>query len=114
MSESNFEKKFLPKTKLGKLSVILMLTFFVFFFLGFVSTNLYRGVPAGNSILADVKNRPFLAIFIILSLFSAVVSMIIGIIAVIKKERFFLVYFAILIGFLITFFCWVKFFRIKK
>lgn len=95
----------LPKTRLGALSSLLLLSFFIFFSLGILSKSLYTGVPAGKSILADFSNRPFLTVSMILSFLSAVSAMIVGLVSIIKqKERSFLVYIAILAGFLITIF----------
>lgn len=96
----------MPKTKLGKLSVFLILAFVILFFIGPLSSRLlYKGVRARNSILTDIFSRPVLVISMLLSFVCAITAMIVGFISVIKqKERSPLVYTAISIGLLLSVF----------
>jgi len=65
----------MPKTTLGRWSVGLIVAMPVLFFIGRLLLNLlYKSVPAGNTILEDIAERPALA----LTMLSGMVSGISG------------------------------------
>ncbi len=96
----------MPKTLLGKLSIVLIVAMPVLFFLGGAFTNLiYSGVPAGNSILEDISARPALALTMLAGMVCGVLSFISGLLAIIKqKERAVPVYVSTAIGALLLVF----------
>ena len=97
---------FIPKTTLGKWSVGLIVAMPVSFFIGRSLLNLlYKSVPAGNTILEDIVERPALALTMLTGMVSGISAFITGFIAVIKqKERALFVYAAIIIGALLIIF----------
>ncbi len=96
----------MPKTLLGKLSVGFIFAMPVLFFIGGSLTNiLYRSVPAGNTILADMQSRPALAYAMLAGMSCGVLAFISGIIAIVRqKERAILVYVSTIIGALLIIF----------
>jgi hypothetical protein len=83
---------FMPKTKLGKWSVFLIIGFILFMFIFFYFVSLdFKG---GDTFLSN----PYLAIPISLAGLCGVSSFVVGIISVFHKERSVLVYLSILIG----------------
>lgn len=93
-------KSVIPKTLLGKLSLVLITLMPVLFFVGASFTNsLYSSVPAGNSISEDIAARPALAITMLAGTLSGVTAFIVGLLSIIrKKERSTLVYIATVLG----------------
>jgi hypothetical protein len=91
---------FMPKTILGRWSVGLIVAMPVFFFIGRALLNLlYKSVPAGNTILEDIVERPALALTMLTGMVSGILAFVTGFIAVIKqRERALFVYVAIIIG----------------
>jgi hypothetical protein len=91
---------FVPKSKLGKLSVILILLMFMLFVIGISFTNsLYKSTPAGGSMLQDIYTRPALAITMLMGMLAGISSFFTGLMAIIrKKEKAVLVYFSTIIG----------------
>lgn len=97
--------KILPATVLGKWSVGLILAMPVLFFIGASFTNtLYQSVPAGGTILADMSARPALALSMLAGMAAGISAFIIGLVAIIKKEKAILVYIACIIGALLVVF----------
>ncbi len=90
----------MPKTKLGKWAIGLILTMLMLFFIGTSFTNsLYTSVPSSNSIFEDMIRRPALVFPLLTAMLSGVAAFVTGIIAVAKdKERAPLVYIALIIG----------------
>ena len=90
----------MPKTILGKWSLGLIIAMPLLFVIGTSFTNsLYKSVPAGNTILADIANRPALGLSMLAGFVSGMSAFITGLIAIIKqKERALLVYLSTLIG----------------
>ena len=90
---------FLPKTKFGKYSVYLIISFFVFLGLFFLLVNL--GERGGDTFFSNLK----LTIPMLIAGFSGVGSFVTGIISVFKnKERSILVFLCVILGFLILLF----------
>lgn len=97
--------KILPATVLGKWSAGLILAMPVLFFIGASFTNtLYQSVPAGGTILADMSARPALALSMLAGMAAGISAFIIGLLAIIKKEKAILVYIACIIGALLVVF----------
>jgi len=90
----------MPKTFLGKWSLGLIIAMPLLFVIGTSFTNsLYKSVPAGDTILADIVSRPALALSMLAGFVSGISAFITGIIAIIKqKERALLVYLSTLMG----------------
>jgi hypothetical protein len=98
--------KILPKTKLGKWSIVLIIAMPVLFIIGTAFTNLlYKSIPAGGTILADIAARPALALTMLAGMAAGISAFITSLVAIIRqKERALLVYVACLIGALLLFF----------
>jgi len=91
---------FTPKTKLGKWSVGLIISFFVFLGIFFMFINL--GERGGETFFSNLK----LTIPFCLAAISAIASFFTGIISILKnKERSILVFLTTLLGFLILLWC---------
>ncbi|QRN84242.1 hypothetical protein JR338_05755 [Chloroflexota bacterium] len=90
----------MPKTKLGKWSVWLIPVMFVLFYLGpSLSTTLYEGVSAGNTLFQDIGNRPLLALAMLAGFGAGVTAFVTGLVGILKqKERALLVYGSTIIG----------------
>jgi len=96
----------MPKTNLGKWSVGLILAMFVLFIIGSSLTNsLYKSVPAGGTIFADIISRPALAISMLVGFGAGISAFVIGLISIIKqKERAVLVFGSTIVGAALTVF----------
>ena len=101
----------MPKSNLGKWSVVLAPAMFVLFVVGTSLTNsLYEGVPAGGTIFADILSRPVLALSMLAGFGAGISALVTGLISIIKKkERSVLVYLSTLIGVGITLFLIAEF-----
>lgn len=95
-----------PKTTLGKWSVTLIIGMPILFFIGSVFTNsLYKTVPAGGTIIADIAARPALALTMLVGIAAGISAFITGLLAIIrKKENTLLVYISTVIGSLLMLF----------
>jgi hypothetical protein len=96
----------MPKTTLGKWSVGLIVAMPILFIIGASFTNsLYRSVPAGGTILADIAARPALALTMLAGMVAGILAFIAGLLAIIRqKEHALLVYASSLIGALLVLF----------
>ena len=90
----------MPKTILGKWSLGLIIVMPLLFVLGTSFTDtLYKSVPAGGTILADIANRPALALTMLVGMGAGISAFITGMIAIIKqKDRKILVYVSTIVG----------------
>ena len=95
-----------PKTNSGKWSLGLLLAMFVLFLIGtYLPGILYESVPAGDTVLDDIVNRPALALSMLAAVCAGVSAFVTGLVAIIKrKERAVLIYGSALIGAAVTFF----------
>lgn len=95
-----------PGTALGWASVGLIIAMPALFFIGSALTNsLYRSVPAGGTILADIAARPALALAMLAGMLAGISSFITGLLAVFRqRENALLVYFSAGIGMLLIVF----------
>ena len=90
---------FVPKTILGKWSVLLVFGIPIFFYIGFSFVSFYKDIPAGRTIPQDIIVRPGVALSMLTGMASGVSSFITGIVSVTrKKERALLVYISTIIG----------------
>ena len=96
----------MPITLLGKWSVGLIIAMPLLFLLGSSFTNsLYKSVPSGDTILADIVVRPALALTMLAGMVSGIMAFITGLLAIIrKKERAIFVFLSSLIGALLVLF----------
>lgn len=96
----------MPKTRSGRWSLGLIIIMPILFFVGTSLTSfLYQSVPAGNTILEDIANRPALALTMLLAMASGILAFITGLIAIVKqKEEARLVYVAVTLGTLLIIF----------
>jgi hypothetical protein len=90
----------MPKTKLGKWSIILIIAMPVLFFIGTTLLSaFYPAEPSGNTILEDVMNRPGLALSMLAGMSCGIAAFVTGLIALTKKkERSILVYVSTILG----------------
>jgi hypothetical protein len=94
--------KLIPKSKLGKLSVGLIIAMPILYSIGMSFTDsLYKSVPAGKTILKDIMERPALALTMLSGMIAGVSAFFVGLVAITReRERAVLVYVATLIGML--------------
>ena len=98
--------KIIPKTTVGKWSVGLIVAMPLLFIIGTSFTNsLYKSVPAGETIPADIAARPALALTMLAGMLAGISAFITGLLAIIRqKEKALLVYVATVIGALLILF----------
>ena len=79
----------MPKTTFGRWSLGLILVMPLLFYIGgSLSTSLYNSVPAGDSIPADIVQRPALALTMLAGMLAGIAAFVTGLVAIIKhKER---------------------------
>ncbi|MFH1236675.1 MAG: hypothetical protein V1685_07160 [Parcubacteria group bacterium] len=97
---------FLPKTKLGKWSLGLIIAMPILLMLGgLLAGSMYESVEAGNGLVDDLTKRPLLAVAALSGALAGVMAFLTGLIAIIKqKERVILVYLSTLLGALLVWF----------
>jgi hypothetical protein len=95
-----------PGTTLGKWSVGLIVAMSILFIIGTSFTNsLYKSVPAGGTILADIAARPALALTMLAGMVAGISAFITGLLAIIRqKEHALLIYVSSSIGALLVLF----------
>jgi hypothetical protein len=96
----------MPKTKLGRWSIGLILAMFILFIIGLSLPNiLYESAPSSNTFLDDIVNRPLLALSMLAGVSAGISALITGLVALLKrKERAILVYGSTLVGGAVTLF----------
>ncbi|MDK2849637.1 MAG: hypothetical protein PWR32_304 [Candidatus Woesearchaeota archaeon] len=94
---------FKPKTKLGKLSIALIVLIPALFFIGMHSVVFYG--PSGKTILQDIILRPAVSLPMLTGFLFGILAFLFGIIALIKKKDLsVLVFISTFIGFLFILF----------
>ena len=95
-----------PKTILGKWSTGLIVAMPILFVIGTSLTNsLYKSIPAGETIWADIGARPALALTMLAGMAAGLLAFITGLLAIIRqKENALLVYASTVIGALLLLF----------
>lgn len=103
---ANLTSKILPITTLGKWSVGLFIAIPLLFMIGTSFTNsLYKSVPAGNTIIADIAVRPALALTMLAGIIAGVSAFFTGMLAIFRqKDNTLLVYLSTMIGLLLILF----------
>lgn len=98
--------RIMPILTLGKWSVGLIIAMPLLFIIGTSFTNsLYKSVPAGGTILADIAARPALALTMLAGMVAGISAFITGFLAIIRqKEHALLVYLSTAIGALLVLF----------
>ncbi len=97
--------KFIPKTILGKCSVVFVIVMPIFFYIGVSFVNFYEPIPAGETILCDIVSRPGVALSMLAGFIFGITAFFTGIIGIIKKKDFsVLVFLSTILGFLVL--CW--------
>ncbi len=101
----------MPKSISGKWSLGLIILMPVLFFIGTSFANaFYDSVTAGNTLWADVVNRPGVALPMMAGFGAGLTALITGLVALVKqKERAILVYASTLIGALLIVFLIAEF-----
>ena len=102
MAQSSW--RILPKTALGRWSVVLIVAMPVLFLIGTsLAGSTYASVPAGDTLFADIAARPALALAMLSGMISGIAAFITGLLAVVRqKETGLLVYASTLVGALVT------------
>jgi hypothetical protein len=90
----------MPETKLGKVSVLLIIAMPVLFLIGSTLAGLlYRGLSAGSSITEDLMARPALALAMLAGMVCGISAFLTGLFAIVRqKENALSVYLATSIG----------------
>ena len=103
---ANQSGKIVPKTKLGKWSVGLIVAMPILFVIGTSFTNsLYRSTLAGDTILADIASRPALALTMLAGMIAGISAFITGLVAIsMQREKAILTYVSTAIGALLVVF----------
>lgn len=86
--------RIIPITTLGKWSVGLILAMLLLFIIGSSFTNsLYKSVPAGGTIIADIAARPALALTMLAGMLAGISALITGLLAIVRQKEFSLLVF---------------------
>ena len=95
-----------PKTILGKFSIGLIVAMPILFIVGTSFTNsLYKTIPVGGTVLADIAERPALALTMLVGMVAGILAFITGLLAIVRqKENALLVYVSTTIGTLLILF----------
>jgi len=98
--------RIIPKTTLGKWSVVLIVVMPILFIIGTaMADTLYKEVPAGGTIGGDIVARPVLALTMLAGFGAGITAFITGLLGIMrKKENALLVYASTLIGALLILF----------
>jgi len=98
--------KILPKTILGKWSVVLIIIMPILFYIGTSFVSFYESVPAGKTIPEDIVARPGVALPMLAGFISGIAAFFVGIIGIAKKkDRSLFVFLSTTIGFLVLLWC---------
>ena len=95
-----------PKTILGKWSIVLIVAIPVFFYIGMSFVSFYESVPAGKTIPHDIVVRPGVALPMLAGFISGIAAFFVGIIGITrKKDHSILIFLSTAIGFLVLLWC---------
>jgi len=98
--------KLLPKTILGKWSIVLIIAMPIFFYIGVLFVDFYESVPAGKTIPNDVIVRPGVALSMLTGFVCGIAAFFTGIIGIIRKKDYSIfVFLSTMAGFLILLWC---------
>jgi len=97
---------FIPKTILGKWSIVSIIAMPIFFYIGISFVSFYESVPAGKTIPHDIVVRPGVALPMLTGLISGIAAFFTGIVGIIKKNDYsVLVFLSTIIGFFALLWC---------
>ena len=95
-----------PKTILGKWSIVLIVAIPVFFYIGMSFVGFYESVPAGKTIPHDIVVRPGVALPMLAGFVSGIAAFFVGIIGITrKKDHSILIFLSTAVGFLVLLWC---------
>ena len=98
--------KILPKTILGKWSVVLIIAMPILFYIGVSFVDFYSFIPAGRTILQDIVNRPGVALPMLAGFTCGIAAFFVGIMGIIKKKDYsILVFLSSIMGFFMLLWC---------
>ena len=98
--------KILPKTILGKWSIVLIIAMPILFYIGISCVSFYESVPAGKTILGDIVTRPGVSLSMLTGFIFGIAAFFVGIISIIrKKDHSVFVFLSTAIGFLVLLWC---------
>jgi len=101
--------KFMPKTVLGKWSIVLIVVMPIFFYIGMSFVSFYESISAGKTIPHDIVVRPGIALSMLVGFISGIAAFFTGIIGIIKKKDYsILVFLSTVVGFLVLLWCLVQ------
>ena len=100
---------FIPKSRLGKLSVLLIVIMPILFYIGMSFVSFYESIPAGRTIPQDIVTRPGVALSMLAGFVSGIAAFFTGIIGIIrKKDRSILIFLSTIMGFLVLLWCFAE------
>ena len=98
--------KILPKTILGKWSVVLIIIMPILFYIGTSSVSFYESVPARKTIPEDIVARPGVALPMLAGFISGIAAFFVGIIGIARKtDHSVFVFLSTAIGLLVLLWC---------
>ncbi len=101
--------KIVPKTILGKWSVVLIMVMSALFYIGMSFVGFYSSIPAGKTIPQDVVNRPGVALPMLAGFTCGIIAFFMGIMGIIKKKDYsILIFLSSIIGFFILLWCFAE------
>jgi len=101
--------KILPKTILGKWSVVLIIAMPILFYIGVSFVDFYSFIPAGRTILQDIVNRPGVALPMLAGFACGIAAFFTGIMGIIKKKDYsILVFLSSTMGFFMLLWCFAE------
>ena len=80
--------KLLPKTILGKWSIVLIVAMPIFFYVGMSFVGFYESIPAGTTIPGDIIVRPGVALPMLSGFVCGIAAFLIGITGITKKKDY--------------------------
>ncbi len=80
--------KLLPISKLGKISILLIILMPILFYIGISLSDYYRPTPVGDTILEDLMTRPLVSISMLSGFLSGIIAFFCGIAGIIKKKDY--------------------------
>jgi len=98
--------KLLPKTLLGKWSIVLIVAMPLFFYVGMSSIGFYESIPAGTTIPNDIVVRPGVALPMLGGFVCGITAFLIGTIVITKKKDYSIfVFLSTIVGFITLLWC---------
>ena len=100
---------FIPKSRLGKLSVLLIVIMPILFYIGMSFVSFYESIQAGKTIPHDIVTRPGVALSMLAGFVSGIAAFFTGIIGIIRKKDFsILIFLSTIMGFLVLLWCFAE------